>query len=494
MPASRHWILALGLLSAGVAQAGQLESFLEDLDQRVEAARNRYGVPGASVAVLRGGRVVEEAGFGIAERVDSPVAGPAVSPDTVFQVASLSKPVAALGTVLLAAEGKIDLGAPVARYLSRWRFPDSAFDPQVVTVRRLLSHRGGVNIHGYPGVLPQAPLPTLEASLAGDNGGAGAVALDSRPGELRYSSGGYTVLQLLIEEVSGEPFSDFMARRVLEPLGMHHSGFELRTDMRAASGHGWWGDVLPPYRFREQAASGLLATAGDIARFLAFIADPERHAEMGLVSGEVEEMVRPPDGHRSGFGLGFSLEAVAGAMVISHTGANRGWRAIFGVTPATGDGIVVLTNSDRGLAMTTDLLCDWGRHVTDAELASCWVDRKSRGTMTAMASLLGIGLVMDAWSFVGRRRRVRAHPWGAQERYRWLSWTRLVLSLAVMALWWLFWYTDSIVTMREGIDNFVPVSATPPTFFWLTVVLTLWCLLGIARWVHVVRSPRFEAT
>ena len=483
---SLHLVGAL----AAAASSGGVDPFLRGLDARAEAARERYRVPGASVAVLRGGRVVAERSYGRTVASDE---GAPVTPETVFQVASLSKPVAALGVVLLAAEGVLDLDAPISAYLERWSLPPSSFDARLVTARRLLSHRGGINIHGYPGLAPDSPIPGLEASLAGENGGAGAVRLDSRPGELRYSSGGYTILQLLVEEVSGLSFGDYMQRRVLAPLGMSSSSFEPHAGMTMATGHGWWGKPLPSYRFRAQAASGLLATAGDIARFLSFLGREDLQRRLGLSPQAVAEMVRPPGDHRNGFGLGLSLEAVAGTTVVSHTGANRGWRAILGSVPATGDGIVVLTNSDRGLPMTTDLLCKWGRSTIGAELASCWVERKSRGTMTAVAGLLGVGLVMDAWAFLGRRRRVRARPWGAPERYRWLSWTRLVLSLVVMALWWLFWYTDSIVVLREGIENFVPVSSTPPTFVWLTLVLTLWCLLGVVRWLHVVRSSREAA-
>jgi len=89
---------------------------------------------------------------------------------------------------------------------------------------------------------------------------------------------------------------------------------------------------------------------------------------------------------------------------------------------------------------------------------------------------------MNGWGMALRylspaRRRLR----GSMERYRWLRWTRLVLSLVVLTLWWVFWYSDRIAVLREGIENITPVASLPPTFFWLTAVVTLWCLLGMAR-------------
>jgi CubicO group peptidase (beta-lactamase class C family) len=469
---------------------GRDKALANHLTERAEALLERYEVPGASLALLEGGRVTLESGLGATAAEQG---GP-VTARTTFQVASLSKPVTALGVLLLAEQGELDLDRPVSAYLRRWQLPDSSWELDRVTARRLLSHRGGTNIHGYPGLPPDRPLPSLEESLEGENGGAGPVRLEHEPGErVAYSSGGYTVLQLLVEEVSGRPFAEFMRERVLEPLGMTSSSFEGRATDSAAIGHGWWGDAVPSYRFRAQAASGLVSTAGDLARFLAVLHDDELQQRVGISSRLLAEMMEPPSGHRTGFGLGFALEAVSGVKLVSHTGANRGWKSIFGAAPGTGDGVVVLTNSDRGLPLTTDLLCEWGQRTVGAELASCWVERKSRGTLLAVALLLGAGVAMEAWAFAGRRRR-QAVRWSGRERYPWLAWTRLVLSILILGLWWVFWYTEIVVVMRDGIRDIIPVSSVPPTFFWVTVVLTAWCLLGVARWLWAVAPSRPAAT
>jgi CubicO group peptidase (beta-lactamase class C family) len=466
-----------------------VDSFERDLERLLR--RNR--VPGAAAAILHDGDVVWERSAGLADRRT----GAAVNDDTVFQVASLSKPVTALGVLLLAEDGRLDLDRPVWDYIASWRLPPSAHDASGVTARRLLTHRAGVGVHGYPGFAPDRPLPSLLASLGGASGGAGRVELLEAPGSrVRYSSGGYSILQLLVEEITAEPFASFMARRVLEPLQMIHSSFEPRSGAELASGHGWWGGRLPAYRFREQAASGLLSTPGDLARFLAVLSRPEAQDAVGVDPATIETMLRPAEG--GGFTMGFAIDPAPagvgqeapGLLIVSHTGANRGFRAILGAAPARGDGFVVLTNSDRGLAMTGDLLCSWGAWATGSELASCWAERKRRGTLLAVAGMIGLGLLMDGTAFVHRqwRQRLERRPrWAPVERHGWASWARLAVSLTLFAGWWVFWYTDQFAIRREGIENFVPASSLPPTFFWLTVVLTCWCLLGIARWLAAVR-------
>jgi CubicO group peptidase (beta-lactamase class C family) len=461
-----------------------IASFERDL----ERLRRRDRVPGAAAAIVHRGRVVWGGAAGAVDRESAS----AVGPDTAFQVASLSKPVTALGVMLLAEEGKLDLDRPIWDYVDDWRLPPSVHDASKVTARLLLGHRAGIGVHGYPGSEPNRPLPSLLASLAGENGGAGAVALVAEPGTgALYSSGGYAVLQLAIERITGEPFADYMHRRVLEPLGMTRSSFEPGNEGELAGGHGWWGDLLPAYRFREQAASGLHATAGDLARFLTVLSSSDAQRAVGISASAVATMLEPLSG--GAFALGFAVDPSAtrtasgevepGARIVWHSGSNRGFRAVLAAAPDSGDGFVALTNSDRGQAMTDDLFCEWGIWLTGLESANCWVERKRRGTLVAVAGLAGLGVIMDGAAFARRWRRRPAPGNGAStiERHRWAGRVRLALALAILAGWWVYWYTDRFALYREGIAHFVPVSAQPPTFFWLTAVVTTWCLLGVAR-------------
>jgi CubicO group peptidase (beta-lactamase class C family) len=139
--------------------------------------------------------------------------GKPVDRNTVFQVASLSKWVSAFGVMKLVEEGKLDLDVPVSKYLTRWQLPASEFNNDGVTVRRLLSHTAGLSDGlGYSGFEPGVPIQPIEESLTkasdADEGISGAVQVGIEPGaEFKYSGGGYTLLQLLVEEVSRQSFA-----------------------------------------------------------------------------------------------------------------------------------------------------------------------------------------------------------------------------------------------------------------------------------------------
>ena len=303
-------------------------------------------------------------GYGLADEA----AGTPVTPETVFQVASLSKPVTAWGVLRLVAQRKLALDAPVESYLTRWHLPPSEFDHAEVTLRRLLNHTAGLSLGGYPGFDPSEKLPTLKESLSGITGGVGDVRVAHLPGtRFRYSGGGYTLLQLIIEEVTGETFSAYMQSAVLAPLGMARSSFEWPPALQAATAYREPGQPLPNYRFTALAAAGLYSTASDLGRFVAAgMAGPNREPPgRGLLSPRDVELMFTPTVEMDtstglGYGLGYGVRLLPGEIrMVSHSGGNRGWRARFAALPDRGEGIVILTNSDTGDGLTNDLLRFW---------------------------------------------------------------------------------------------------------------------------------------
>jgi CubicO group peptidase (beta-lactamase class C family) len=363
----RVWVVAaavavaVAVAAGGFARCGltgppsfqepaSVAAFGRALDDVVPEALRRHGVPGAAVAVMRSGRVAWARGYGVADAARRT----AVTAGTLFQVASVSKPVAAMGALRLVEERRLALD----RALTVWRFPPSEHDPRAVTLRRLLSHTAGVSVHGYPGHAPGRPLPSTAASLAGDSAGAGAVRLESDPGAgYWYSGGGYTVAQLAVERAAGEPFAVWTRRAVLRPLGMWSSSFDLATADSAptALGHDVAGRAVQVFRYAEQAAAGLYATAPDMARFLAALV-PGPHGEppgRGVVSAAtIRTMTMPAPATGGRYGLGFRLRTLADDVrMVAHDGANRGWRALIAAFPERGWGIAVLTNGDNGEAV-----------------------------------------------------------------------------------------------------------------------------------------------
>jgi CubicO group peptidase (beta-lactamase class C family) len=354
-------LAATGLVGCAVTgppsfrEPESVASFGRALDDVVPDALRRHGVPGASVAVVRSGRVEWARGYGVADAARRTP----VTASTLFQVASVSKPVAAMGALRLVEQRRLGLDRP----LTVWRFPPTEHDPRAVTLRRLLSHTAGVSVHGYPGHDSARALPSTTASLAGDSAGAGAVRLEDDPGAgYWYSGGGYTIAQLAIERAAGEPFAAWMRRAVLRPLGMRSSSFDQATADGAltARGHDFAGRTMGVLRYAEQAAAGLYATAPDMARFVAALM-PGPHGEppgRGVVTAAtIRAMTTPAPATRGRYGLGFRLRTLADDVrMVSHDGANHGWRALIAAFPERGWGIAVLTNGDNGEAVVDPVM------------------------------------------------------------------------------------------------------------------------------------------
>jgi CubicO group peptidase (beta-lactamase class C family) len=290
--------------------------------------------------------------------------GRAVDADSLFQVASLSKWLTAWGVMTLAEGGRIDLDAPVSRYLTRWRLPESEFDNDQVTVRRLLSHTAGLTDGlGFLGFAPDQSIPSIEQELSDVTDamtGASGVVRASAPadGTWRYSGGGYLILQLVIEEVTQELFNDYMRRAVFVPLGMGSSTFVDPDPNRLAEFYAADGSEAIHYRFAATGAASLYTSAGDMTRFLqaqvvgADGATPGR----GVLSPRTLEMMWVPEARLATlpvWGLGPTLYAPngAGGFVIGHDGGNfPAINTTARIDPATGDGVIVLETGSETLA------------------------------------------------------------------------------------------------------------------------------------------------
>ena len=290
--------------------------------------------------------------------------GRTVGPDTLFQMASVSKWVTAWGIMALVEDGRVELDVPVSRYLTRWSLPESEFDNNGVTVRRLLSHTAGLTDgYGYMGFRDAADVQTLEESLTrtadhAPRRPAEGVRVGIEPGsEFRYSGGGYTMLQLLVEEVTGESFNAYMRARVLEPLGMSNSTFVLDAEgeARVADFYAPSGSVAPHYRFTALAAASLYTSTADLTRFLlAHLPDPGgAPAGRGVLQpGTLKMMHEPQSSTNRRWGLGMNIAPnYSGGWLIGHDGGNwPGISTTARIDPNTGDGIILLSSGDPALS------------------------------------------------------------------------------------------------------------------------------------------------
>ena len=316
--------------------------------------------------------VLIQAGRPVAEHAAAP-AGQPVDRDTLFQVASLSKWVSAWGVMTLVESGKLDLDKPIGHYLTRWKLPKSEFNNDAVTVRRLLSHTAGLTDGlGYGGFSPGVAVQSLEDSLTRASDASphadGRVRVGLAPGtKWRYSGGGYTLLQLVIEEVSGEPFESYMTRAVFRPLGMNRSRYSVGTGVsNVAAFFGEDGSVATHYRFTSLAATSLYTSALDLTRFVtAHVHGPSSGEPpgRGVLTPATLELMRRPHASQFGaeiWGLGTMLYAPneADGFIIGHDGSNEpAVNTTARLDPASGDAIIILETGNRLLA--TELGSDW---------------------------------------------------------------------------------------------------------------------------------------
>ena len=309
----------------------------------------RENVPGISVAVVEDGRIVWARAYGVADRSN----GEAATTETMFQAASISKPVAATGALALVDAGILSLDRPVNEQLTSWKAPAHEFS-EAVTLRRLLSHSAGLTVHGFPGYRTDAPLPTAVQVLDGTApANTQAVKVDIQPGSRwRYSGGGITVAQVLMSDATGEPFPALMNRLVLRPLGMEHSTYDQPLDearaAKAATAHDSEGRPIPGrfHVYPEMAAAGLWTTPRDLARWASAISSAFNGGAGGPIRPETARAMLTPG--MGDWGLGVGLQGEGEDMRFWHNGVNEGFRAILFSYPSRRQAVVIMANSDTG--------------------------------------------------------------------------------------------------------------------------------------------------
>ena len=320
---------------------------------------DHYRVPGVSIAVFDHGEIIWAKGFGVAS-VDTNVD---VDENTLFQAASISKPVSAVGALLLVQEGTLRLEDDVNDSLTSWQVPLNGFaaeDP--VTLRGLLNHSAGVTVHGFPGYQRHVAVPSLANVLNGEEpANTPRIEVDIPVDSVwRYSGGGYTVVQQLMIDVTDQAFPGYMAHAVLRPVGMANSTFEqpLPEELlgNAASGHqpGLGAVAGGHHNYPEMAAAGLWTTAQDLALFAISV-----HKSLAGDSGGVLDRTTATEmltERKGNYGLGVALSGDQQSLRASHTGINQGFDSKLVTYPTTGSGAVVMANSNMSHGLIEEII------------------------------------------------------------------------------------------------------------------------------------------
>jgi CubicO group peptidase (beta-lactamase class C family) len=339
------------------AQLTSEKELQKTLDESTTNALKEYNVPGMAIAILKNNRVIIKKGYGFSDVS----LGAKVDTKTGFNIGSISKMFTAWGVMKMVEKGKIDLNTSASKYITKWKLPNSKFDANKVTIRNLLQHTAGLSVHGYNGYESRKELTSITKSLSGTSREEEAVALIMEPeSKWQYSGGGYSILQLIIEEVSGKTFEDYMQKNIFKPLKMKHTSFNIDKKIlkKSAKAYDEEGIEIPLRLFNAEAAAGLHTTIDDLILFAkaSFSKNPV------LSERSISFLRMPTELSKGNYGMGYmEMNRFGDFTLHGHGGSNEGWHAGFMLDFESKSGIIILTNGSSGRNVLFGSMKDWAQ-------------------------------------------------------------------------------------------------------------------------------------
>ncbi len=318
-----------------------------------------YKVPGVSIAVVHDFKIEWAKGYGVKEAGgDDPI-----TTETLFQAASISKPVAAFAALYFIEKGILNLDEDVNKQLVSWKVPENEFSKEKkVTLRSIMSHSAGLTVHGFGGYAQGREIPSIHQILNGEKPANSApIRVDIKPGsKYRYSGGGYTVMQQLLIDASGKPFPEIMRETVLDKIGMKNSTYEQplpeSLEAQAARAHRINGTMIKGrwHAYPEMAAAGLWTTPSDLCRFAAEIMLSRAGKSNRVLSREMVKSMLTDQNEN--VGLGLFLWNKGEDFRFMHGGSNAGFKCVLVAYPEKGQGAAIMTNGDYGGMLDSEIL------------------------------------------------------------------------------------------------------------------------------------------
>ena len=312
----------------------------------------KYGINGVSIAVVHNYKIEWARGYGFADISEKRP----VTEATLFQAASISKSLNSLGVLKLVQEKRLDLEADINKYLVSWKFPyDDKSNNKKITIANLLSHTGGLTIPGFPGYSRGDTLPTLPQILDGQKpANTEAVRSLSEPGKkVNYSGGGITITQLIVMDVTHQPYDVFMKKNVLDPLGMTASSFaqppEKGKENLLATGYKADGSEVPGkyHIYPEQAAAGLWTDPTDLCKYIIETQMSYKGESSMVPTPEMTRIRLAPVLEDAALGTFVNSRVAGSYKYFNHNGGNEGFSCTSIGCRDNGEGVVIMTNSDN---------------------------------------------------------------------------------------------------------------------------------------------------
>lgn len=352
-------LFTIGMLFLSIITTqGQTQNeFISSLNKEIPVALEKNKVPGMALAIIENGKVIVNKGFGFA----NVALQKKVTTKDGFNIGSISKMFTAWGVMKLVETGKVSLDEPISTYLKSWKLPASKFDASKVSIRSVLNHSAGLTVHGYNGYNTKKEVPTLISSLNGTKNENEKVTLFAEPNtKWKYSGGGYAMLQLLIEDVSGMSYEKYMKRTIFKPLKMKNTSFTINNRIlkKSAKAYDEKGNLIPLRLFAAKAAAGLHTTLEDLILF----AQATMNMNKVLSKKSIETMTKGTKVSRGDYGFGYMIMNRFGDFTLTgHGGSNEGWHSGFMLDLKSKSGFIILTNGSNGRRVLFGNLQKWAK-------------------------------------------------------------------------------------------------------------------------------------
>jgi CubicO group peptidase (beta-lactamase class C family) len=310
-----------------------------------------HKIPGVSIAVIRNYKVEWAKGYGWADASEKRE----VTPQTLFQAASISKSLNGVGVLKLAQDKKLDLKADINTYLKSWKFPyDSLSAGKKITLSNLLSHTAGLSVHGFRGYAKGETIPSVVQILNGEPPANNpAIRSQFEPDrKVQYSGGGTTISQLITMDITGQSYHAYMQEKILKPMGMTTSFYKQpgkdTNPSLLATGYKGNGEEVPGkyHVYPEQAAASLWTNPMELSYYIIETQLSLEGKSSKVLTPEFTKLRLTP--YMETAGLGVFIDTKGNEKYFQHSGGNEGFRSQYYGSMTNGNGVVVMVNSDNG--------------------------------------------------------------------------------------------------------------------------------------------------